>query len=89
MSLAEVIELSFLGALLEQHQPHKKSSRYNVIKQFLRTIVEVIPIESAYSCIASTNTDRNAVNLCDVLNGANVRPRLSLTFFINAALGQD
>ena len=81
-----MIELSFLGALLEQHQPHQKSSRYDVIKQFLRTIVEVIPIESAYSCIANMNTDHNARNLCHVLKSANVRPPLSMTFFTNAAL---
>lgn len=82
-----MIELSFLGALLERHPQNQRSNRYKEIQKFFERIVEIIPVESAYSCIASMNTDRNARNLCQILNDANIRPELSLTFFINAALG--
>ena len=88
LSLAEVIELSFLGALLERHPRNSQSTskRYKVIQKFLETVVEVVPIESAFSCIANMNTDQNARHLCHMLKHANVRPPLSTTFFINAAL---
>lgn len=89
LSVAEVIELSFLGALLEQHprsSSHSTSKRYRVIQKFLEVIVEVVPIESVFSCIASTASDHDARHLCRTLKLANIRPPLSLTFFINAAL---
>ena len=86
LSIDEVIELSFLGALLEQHPAHQKSARYDVIKKFFKSITAVIPIESAYSCIANLSTDQQARNLCHMLKHANIRPPLSMTFFINAAL---
>ena len=89
LSVAEVIELSFLGALLERHprtSSHSTSKRYRVIQKFLEVIVEVVPIESVFSCIASIASDHDARHLCHMLKLANIRPPLSLTFFINAAL---
>lgn len=87
LSVAEVIELSFLGALLEKHPRNSThSNRYKVIQKFLESIVEVIPIESVFSCIAFLGADQKARHLCNTLRRANVRPPLSLTFFINAAL---
>ena len=84
-----MIELSFLGALLERHPPdstHSTSDRYKVIQGFLESIIEVVPIESAYSCIANISTDRHAQHLCHVMKMADIKPPLSLTFFVNAAL---
>ena len=84
-----MIELSFLGALLERHPPipsHSTSNRYKVIQRFLEIIIEIVPIESAYSCIANMNTDQNARHLCHILKLADIKPPLSLTFFVNAAL---
>ena len=89
LSIAEVIELSFLGALLERHPTdatHSTSDRCKVIQEFLKTIIEVVPIESAYSCIANISTDRHAQHLCHVMKMADIKPPLSLTFFVNAAL---
>ena len=95
MSIAEVIELSFLGALLERH-PHSTSlltshtsKRFKMIQDFLRSIVDVVPIESAFSCIANTSSDRNASHLCRTLKRADIKPpiiRLSQSLFVNAAL---
>ena len=89
LSVAEVIELSFLGALLERHprtSSHSTSKRYRVIQKFLEVIVEVVPIESVFNCIANAPSDHDARHLCHTLKLANIRPPLSLTFFINAAL---
>ncbi len=84
-----MIELSFLGALLERHprsSSHSTSKRYRVIQKFLEVIVEVVPIESVFSCIANMASDHDARHLCHTLKLADVKPPLSLTFFINAAL---
>lgn len=87
LSIAEVIELSFLGALLERH-PHTSSTsrRLRAIQDFLVEIVQAVPIESAFSCIASMNSDQDARHLCHILAQAKIQPPLSLSFFINAAL---
>ncbi len=92
LSIAEVIELSFLGALLERYPhgtslstPHT-SKRFKMIQDFLKSIVEVIPVESAFSCIAHTSSDPNASHLCRTLKRAEIKPPLSQSFFINAAL---
>ena len=92
LSLSEIIELSFLGALLERY-PHGTSQsapvtskRFKVIQEFLNTIVDIIPIESAFSCIANMRSGRNASHLCRTLKRAQIKPRLSLSFFINSAL---
>ena len=92
LSIAEVIELSFLGALLERN-PHDTSQslshtskRFKVIQDFLKTIVDVIPIESAFSCIANTSSNQNASHLCRTLKRAEIKPPLSSSFFINAGL---
>ena len=87
LSIAEVIELSFLGALLERH-PHTSSTsrRFKVIQDFFADIVEAVPIESAFSCLANMSSDQNARHLCHTLKRADIKPPLSLSFFINAAL---
>ena len=92
LSIAEVIELSFLGALLERY-PHSTSlstphtsKRFKMIQDFFKSINHVVPIESAFCCIASTSSDRNASHLCRTLKRADIRPPLSQSFFINAAL---
>ena len=86
LTVQEVIELSFLGALLEKHPRSLTSKRYRVIQKFLEVIVEVVPIESVFSCIASMTSDHNARHLCHMLKRADIKPPLSLTFFVNAAL---
>ena len=86
LSIAEVIELSFLGALLERHPRNAHSKRYKVIHDFLDVIIDIIPIESAFSCIANMSSDQNARHLCQVLKQSNINPRLSSTLFISAAL---
>ena len=95
LSVAEVIELSFLGALLEQQpaksesQSHSPSKRYSLIERFLEEIVNIVPIESAFSCIANMADDekgQRARHLCHVLKTADVKPPLSLSFFMNTAL---
>ena len=89
LSVAQVIELSFLGALLERHPHstvHTASKRYAVIQEFLRLIVDVVPVESVFSCIANMNSDQDACQLCQMLKLAEIKPPLSLTFFINAGL---
>ena len=87
LSVAEVIELSFLGALLEKNpRSTSHSNRYKVIQMFLELIVEIIPIESVFSCIAFLGADQKARHLCNTLRRADIRPPLSLSFFINAAL---
>ena len=82
-----MIELSFLGALLERH-PHSSSTsrRLEAIQAFLVEIVQVVPIESVFSCIAGMSNDQEARHLCHTLKLANIRPPLSLSFFINAGL---
>ena len=57
-----------------------------MVQKFLEVIVEVVPIESAFSCIANMSSDHNARHFCHMLKLANVRPPLSLALFINAAL---
>ena len=87
LSVAEVIELSFLGALLERHPDTSSTSRrLKAIQDFLVEIVEAVPIESAFSCIAGMNSDQDARHLCQILKRADIKPPLSLSFFINAAL---
>ena len=84
-----MIELSFLGALLERHpknSPDSTSHRYKVIQRFLEMIIEVVPIESAYSCIAILNTDQHSRHLCSILKNVDIKPPLSQSFFVNAAL---
>ena len=94
LSIAEVIELSFLGALLEQN-PHDTtkstapyaSKRFRMIQEFLRAILDVIPIESAFSCIAHTSSVRNAAHLCRTLKRAHIEvPPLSQSLFVNTGL---
>ena len=89
LPVAQVIELSFLGALLERH-PHSSSQltskRYTIIQEILQQIVEVIPIESVFSCIANTSSDQDASQICHMLKLAEVKPPLSLSFFVNAGL---
>lgn len=92
LSIAEVIELSFLGALLERYPygtslstPHT-SKRFKMIQDFLKSIVGIVPIESAFCCVASTGSNRNAAHLCRTLKRADIRPPLSQSFFINAGL---
>ena len=82
-----MIELSFLGALLERHPRNAHSKRYKVIHDFLDVIIDIVPIESTFSCIASMSSDQNARHLCQVLKQSNVKPPLSSTLFISAALG--
>ena len=86
LTVQEAIELSFLSALLEKNPRYSTSKRYRVIQKFLEVIVKVVPIESVFSCIASMNSDQNARHLCHMLKRADIKPPLSLTFFINAAL---
>lgn len=92
LSIAEVIELSFLGALLERY-PHSASlssphtsKRFKMIQDFLKSIIGIVPIESAFCCIASTSSNRNASHLCRTLKRADIRPPLSQSFFVNAGL---
>ena len=87
MSIAEVIELSFLGALLERCPPGTSpSKRFKIIQDFLESIIKVVPIESAFSCVANKSSNQNASQLCRTLKYADIRPPLSQSFFINAAL---
>ena len=91
MPVAQVIELSFLGALLERH-PHSSSSvhstsrRSTITKNVLQLLVETVPVESVFSCIASMSPDQNACQLCQTLQVAGIKPPLSLSFFISAGL---
>ena len=88
LSIAEVVELSFLGALLEQQSatPHT-SKRFRMIQDFLRAIIDVVPIESAFSCIANTSSVQNASHLGRTLKHAHVNPLpFSQSLFVNAAL---
>ncbi len=89
LPVTQVIELSFLGALLERHphsSSHLTSKRYIIIQEVLQQIVEVVPIESVFSCIANTSSDQEACLICDMLELAKVKPLLSLSFFVNAGL---
>jgi hypothetical protein len=90
MPVAQVIELSFLGALLERH-PHSSSAqstskRSAIIKDVLQLLVKIVPIDSVFSCIATMSSDQDAYQLCQTLQLAELKPPLSISFFINAGL---
>lgn len=88
LSPAEIIELCFLSALLEQ-QPQGSSSasqRYEVICKFFEQIKTVVPIESAFSCIANTDNTEAIRRLCLTLQSAKLKLPFSLNLFINTAL---
>ncbi len=86
LSIAEVVELSFLGALLERHPHTSTSRRLRGIQDFLVEIVQAVPRESAFSSISSMSSDQDARHLCRILMRAKISPPLSLSFFINTAL---
>jgi hypothetical protein len=90
MPVAQVIELSFLGALLERH-PHSlpaqsTSKRSAIVKDVLQLLLKIVPIDSIFSCIATMSSDQDACKLCQTLQLAELKPPLSLSFFINAGL---
>ena len=90
MPVTEVIELSFLGALLERY-PHSTSAQSTskgstTVKNVLQLLVEIVPIDSVFSCIATMSSDQDACQLCQTLQLAKLKPPLSLSFFINAGL---
>ena len=95
LSVSQVIELSFLGALLER--PPDTSShlaseqcqyRSTIIQEVMQLLVDVVPIESVFSCIANTtcSSDQDACQICQVLKLAEIKPPLSRSFFVNAGL---
>lgn len=85
---AEIVELSFLTALLEQQPADSRqlSKRFNTIMVFFKEIIQNVPIESALSCIALTNTREIIDTLSSVLKDSQLKPPFSLGLFINAAL---
>lgn len=87
LSPAEIIELSFLSALLEQHPYDSQSisKHFQITKRFFEAIEDVVPIESLLSSIAMANTD-DALVLSLAMKDSDLRPPFSLGLFINTAL---
>ena len=65
---SEVIELAYLGAMLECHSQHKgqfaTSKRYRQVAQFLEEAVKVVPLESIFFAIAYSDTNTNIALEC-------------------------
>ena len=93
LPVSQVIELSFIGALLERPpdtSSHSASEqcqyRSTIIQEVMQLLVDVVPIESIFSCIANTSSDQDACQICQVLKLAEIKPPLSRSFFVNAGL---
>ena len=65
---SEVIELAYLGAMLECHSQHKgrltTSKRYTQVAEFLEEAVKVVPLESIFFAIAYSDTNSNIALEC-------------------------
>ena len=58
---AEVIELAYWSAMLEQHSKQGHSNRFKVMIQFLEEVVKVVPLESILYAIAYSEDDHTAL----------------------------
>jgi GTP-binding protein EngB required for normal cell division len=54
---SQVIQLSYLCALLEQRDEESDSKRFTAITQFLKEAVKVVPVESVFNSIAYRKHD--------------------------------
>ena len=83
----DIIELCFLSALLEKPPEGSQaaSNRYLLICEFFKLIEMVVPIESAFSCVANVD-ECLARRICLTLRNANLSIPFSLSLFINTAL---
>jgi len=65
---SEVIELAYLGAMLECHSQHEvqftTSKRFREVARFLEEAVQVVPLESIFFAIAYSDDDSNTALEC-------------------------
>ena len=65
---SEVIELAYLGAMLECHSQHEgqltTSKRFREVARFLQEAVQVVPLESIFFAIAYSDDDSNTALEC-------------------------
>lgn len=65
---SEVIELAYLGAMLECHSQHEvqltTSKRFKEVARFLEEAVQVVPLESVFFAIAYSDDDSNTALEC-------------------------
>lgn len=68
---SEVIELAYLGAMLECHSQHKgqftTSKRYKQVAWFLEEVVKVVPLESIFFAIAYSDDNNIALECSQAL----------------------
>lgn len=68
---SEVIELAYLGAMLECHSQHKgqftTSKRYRQVAWFLEEVIKVVPLESIFFAIAYSDDNNIALECSKAL----------------------
>ena len=74
---SEVIELAYLGAMLECHSQHKgqfaTSKRYRQVAWFLEEVVKVVPLESIFFAIAYSDDNSIALECSKALQKSELK----------------